>query len=104
VDHTGARVAATADGGCVAQVLSYLHPGRYPVTRLVKLDGRGQTLWDLHFRGDGDLDTPLADQVELLSDGLISLRGWIYPARNVKKAWTAVVSAGGKVVSDVVGE
>ena len=72
--------------------------------RLVKLDGRGQPLWDLHSGGDGDLDTPLSDQVELLPDGSISLTGRIYPARNVKKAWSAVVSAGGKVVSDVVGE
>jgi hypothetical protein len=104
LDHTGARVAATADGGCVAQIFSYVHPGRYPVTRLVKLDAKGKTLWEHQFRGEGDLDTPLADHVEFLPDGSISLTGRIYPAQNVKKPWTAVVSGSGAVLSDVTGE
>jgi hypothetical protein len=104
LDHTGARVAATADGGCVAQIFSYVNPGRYPNTRLVKLDAKGKTLWELQLRGGGDLDTPLADRLELLPDESISLGGRIYPARNVEKKWRAVVSAEGKVLSDVTGD
>jgi hypothetical protein len=104
LDHTGARVAATSDGGCVAQVYSHVHPGRYPNTRLVKLDGRGKTLWEVQFRGDGDLDTPLGDRFELLADGSISISGRIYTAKDVKKSWSAVVSGAGAVLSDAVGD
>jgi hypothetical protein len=103
-EQTGARVAATADGGCVAQLYSYVRAGRYPNTRLVKLDAEGKTLWELQFRGGGELDTPLADRVELLPDGSISLAGRIYPAKNVEKKWTAVVSGAGKVLSDVTAD
>jgi hypothetical protein len=103
-EHTGARVAATADGGCVAQVYSYARASGSPNTRLVKLDAKGKTLWELQFRGGGGLDTPLADRVELLPDGSISLAGRIYPAKDVEKKWTAVVSGAGKLLSDVTGE
>jgi hypothetical protein len=104
LDHTGARVAATADGGCIAQVFSYVDPGRHPVTRLVKLDAKGRTAWEVRFRGDGGLDTPLTDRIEQRPDGTVALSGRIYPERDVKKAWSAEVSPEGKVLSDIVGE
>jgi hypothetical protein len=102
-DYEGGGVAATPDGGCVTNILSYVHPGRYPVTRLVKLDAAGKTLWDHQFRGDGGPETPLGDRFELLPDGSVAITGRYYYANKEKPhAWKAVVNPNGKVVSGEV--
>jgi hypothetical protein len=104
LDYEGAHVAATADGGCVAHISSYVHSGRHPVTRLVKLDANGKVLWDHQFRGDGGPGTPLGDKFELLHDGSVAITGRYYDDVEGKKrhAWKAVLDPNGKVVSDEV--
>jgi hypothetical protein len=104
LDYDGAHVAATADGGCVAHIMSYVNSGRHPVTRLVKLDAKGKVLWDHHFRGDGGPGTPLGDKFELLPDGSVVITGRYYDDAEGKKehAWKAILDPKGKVVSDEV--
>lgn len=101
-DYEAGGVAATADGGCVVHVLSYVSPGAYPVARFVKLDAKGRPQWDYRFRGAGQLDTPLADVTRLLPDGHVRASGRIYPAKDVKKAWSAELDEKGRVVFDRV--
>jgi hypothetical protein len=104
LDYDGARVAATADGGCIAHIMSYVRSGRHPVTRLVKLDAKGKVLWDHHFRGDGGPKTPLGDTFELLPDGSVVITGRYYDDVEGKQghSWKAVLDPNGKVVSDEV--
>lgn len=104
LDYEGGTIAATPDGGCVAQIISYVHPGRAPVTRLVKLDAKGKVLWDHQFRGDGGPKTPLGDHFELLPDGSVLITGRYYDDVNntQKHDWKAVLDPNGKVVSDEV--
>ncbi|MFL5351070.1 MAG: hypothetical protein ACJ8AN_00415 [Archangium sp.] len=104
LDYEGGTVAATPEGGCVAQILSYVHPGRYPVTRLVKLNAKGKVLWDYQFRGDGGPHTPLGDHFELRPDGSVLITGRYYDDvyDKQKHDWKAVLDPNGKVVSDEV--
>jgi hypothetical protein len=104
LDYGNGTVAATPDGGCVAQIPSYVHPGRHPVTRLVKLNAKGKVLWDHPFRGDGGPQTPLGDRFELLPDGSVSITGRSYDDvyGKQKHDWKAVLDPNGKVVSDEV--
>ncbi|MFY0562395.1 hypothetical protein ACN28E_01020 [Archangium lansingense] len=102
LDYEGGTVAATPDGGCVAQIVSYVHPGRPPVTRLVKLNAKGKVLWDHQFRGDGGPGTPLGDHFELLPDGSVLITGRYYDdvENKQKHDWKAVLDPNGKVVSE----
>lgn len=103
LDYEGGSLAATADGGCVVHVISYVHPARNPVARLVKLDASGKTLWDTRFKGDGGKDSPLADRCELSPSGAVTLTGRItLAAEEQQRQWKAVVDANGKVLSDDV--
>lgn len=102
VDYEAGGVAATADGGCVVHVMSYVSAGAAPVVRVVKLDAAGRVQWDFRFRGAGGLNTPLADVTQLLPNGHVALSGRLYPAKDVKKAWSAELDPKGQVVFDRV--
>lgn len=104
LDYEAGGVAATADGGCVVHVMSYVNPGAAPVARVVKLDASGRVTWDYRFRGAGGLDTPLPDVMRLLPNGNVALSGRLYPAKDVKKAWSAELDPSGKVVFDRVDD
>lgn len=99
-EQAGGVLAPTADDGCVAYFLSYLHPAHDPSARLVRLDRDGKILWDLNFPGGGAANAPYAnDGLELRPDGSVLLKGIVRVARGVERPWTGVVSAGGKLVS-----
>ncbi len=105
VDYTGAAVAVTPEGGCIANVMSYVNPGRYPVTRLVKLDAAGKVVWDHQFRGDGTVDSPVGDKYEFRPDGSVAITGRIALADEKKeRRWLGIIDADGKVVTDEVVE
>jgi hypothetical protein len=99
-EQAGGVLSPTADDGCVAYFLSYLHPAHDPSARLVRLDRDGKVLWDLNFPGEGAANAPYAnDGLELRSDGSVLLKGIVRVSRGVERPWTGVVSAGGKLVS-----
>ncbi|MBX5484698.1 MAG: hypothetical protein IRZ16_22985 [Myxococcaceae bacterium] len=104
LDYGGGKVAVTSDGGCVVQVASYVHPGRHPVVRLVRLDAKGKILWDRRFRGSGGVESPIGDRFELLPDGSVSITGRYYEDRyeRVKHTWKGRVDAQGQIVLDQV--
>jgi hypothetical protein len=104
LDHTGARVAATSDGGCIAQLYSYVHPGQSPHTRLVKLDAKGRVLWDFAFQGAGGGVPPLGDRFELLTDGAVAVTGRTHPDPAQSSPWAAVLGPDGKLRSSGVGK
>ncbi len=99
-EQAGGVLAPTTDDGCVAYFLSYTNPAANPSARLVRLDAKGKILWDLNFAGDGAPNSPYAnDGLELRPDGSVLLKGIVRVSRGVEQPWTAVVSAGGKLVS-----
>lgn len=99
LDYEGGQVAALPDGGCVADVVSYVHPSSHPVTRLVRLDANGKVLWDYHFRGGRQR---IGDRYELLPDLSISITGRLYEGGDKYRPWKAVLDKNGKVLSDEV--
>lgn len=103
-DYEAGGVAVLPDGGCVVHVLSYVAPGGYAVTRFLRLDAKGKTLWDYRFRGAGGLNTPVADRVQLLPSGGVHVEGRVATAKDVEKKWSAELDAKGKVLFDRVEE
>lgn len=103
LDYVGRQVAAMEDGGCVAEIVSYIRPGIPPVVRLVRLDANGKVLWDHDFRGIGRPGAQIGDRFELLPDGSVAITGRYYARPEEKPhVWKAVVDPKGKVVSDEV--
>lgn len=104
LDYEGGSLAPTADGGCIVWIASYVHPARHPVTRIVKLDANGKTLWEHRFRGNGGAKTALGDNFELLPDGSVSITGRYYEDREdkIRHEWKAVLDTKGKVVVDTM--
>ena len=104
LDYEGGSVAPTADGGCIAFVLSYVHPARGAVARFVKLDKKGRVVWDRQLRGDGRVNTPFPSQlVQMTAKGSIVLVGHI-GAASAMHAWAGELDKNGRVVADKVGE
>jgi hypothetical protein len=100
MDYEAASLAQAPDGGYLTYILSYVHPGRGATTRIVKLDSQGKILWDKDFGGDGRLNTPFAQDVRLLPQGTLSLKGHVYLKKGVMSAWSAEVDGHGKILSD----
>ncbi len=103
LDYEGGSLAPTPDGGCVAFILSYVHPARGASTRLVRLKSSGDKAWDYHFRGQGRLNTPFADSLQLLASGATSIQGHIYLTKGSLTRWSAEVDSTGKVTSEQPG-
>jgi hypothetical protein len=98
--QAGGVLTPTPDDGCVAYFLSYVTPAYGASARLVRLDAAGKILWDLNFTPEGKPNAPYAnDGLELRPDGSVLLKGIVVVSKGVEKPWTAVVSAGGKLVS-----
>jgi hypothetical protein len=75
------------------------------VTRLLKLDGSGKTLWERQLRGNGGAHTPFPQTFELTKKGTIVMKGHIYQDRSeTAYGWEGEVDASsGKLLSDRVG-
>lgn len=102
LDFEGASAVEVA-GGYIIYILSYVHPARGSVARLVRLDPAGNTLWDTRLRGDGRAGTPFPQNVRLV-DALLILDGHIYKdASETAYGWSGSVSLEGSVLSDEVG-
>ena len=102
LDFEGAS-AVELDDGYVVYVLSYVHPARGGVVRLLRLDRKGTVVWDLRLRGQGRDNTPFAQNVRL-QQGQLSLDGHIYKdSSDTAYGWKGTVSLDGKVQSDEVG-
>jgi hypothetical protein len=102
LDYEGASAAELEDG-YVVYVLSYVHPARGAVVRLLRLDRKGGVVWDLKLRGQGRENTPFAQDVRL-HQGQIFLDGHIYKdSSDTAYGWQGTVSLGGKLLSDDVG-
>lgn len=102
VDYEGAS-AVEVDDGYLVYVLSYVHPGRGAVARLVRIDGKGGVVWDLKLRGQGRENTPFPQNVRL-HQGQLLLDGHIYKdSSDTAYGWTGSVSLDGKLLSDEVG-
>ena len=84
-------------------MLSYVHPARGAVVRLLRLDRKGGVVWDLKLRGQGKENTPFAQNVRL-QRGQILLDGHIYKdSSDTAYGWKGSVSLDGKLLSDEVG-
>lgn len=102
LDYEGAS-AIEVDGGYVVYVLSYVHPARGAVVRLLRVDRSGGVVWDTRFRGQGRENTPFAQTVRL-HQGVLVLEGHIYKdSSETAWGWKATVSLDGKVLSDEIG-
>jgi len=102
LDYEGAS-AVEIDDGYVVYILSYVHPARGAVVRLVRIDRTGKVVWDLRLRGQGREDTPFAQTARLVG-GQISLDGHIYKdASDTAYGWQGAVSLDGKLIRDEVG-
>ncbi|MBE7482244.1 MAG: hypothetical protein HS104_19980 [Polyangiaceae bacterium] len=102
LDYEGAS-AAELDDGYVVYVLSYVHPGRGAVVRLLRIDLQGAVVWDTKLRGQGKENTPFAQNVRLRQDKLF-LDGHIYKdSSDTAYGWTGTIGLDGKVLSDEVG-
>jgi len=98
--QAGGVLTPTPDDGCVAYFLSYVTPAYGASARLVRLDAAGKILWDLNFTPEGNPNAPYAnDGLTLRPDGSVELKGVVVQSKGVEKPWTAVVSAGGKLLS-----
>lgn len=102
-EYVGARVALMDDGRVVAHVFDYYHPGGYPASRIVMHGRDGKTLWEHRLGGKGGPGTPLPDTYDV-RDGNIVMTGRFYRARNAEVPWRKVLSAEGKVVSEMIGQ
>lgn len=103
LDFEAGGVAATADGGCVVHLLSYVHGGSPPVAQFVKLDAAGRTQWATQFPGGGGPLTRIADVAQLLPDGSVAVTGRVSTAHNAGR-WRGALDANGKITLDRAGE
>lgn len=107
-EFEGCSAVATADGGFILFVLSYIASNRGPRTRLVKLDGNGRVVWDFQGRGNGGLDTPVATSLKLTASGSVQLVGHVYVSASADpraaRKWQAEVDAQGKLLHEEVGD
>jgi hypothetical protein len=106
-ESEGGSAVATPDGGFILFILAYIEANRGPRTRLVKLDGKGQVVWDWQGRGNGGRDTPLATSLKLTASGSIELTGHVYvsssPDPRLAREWRAEVDAHGKLLHEQGG-
>ncbi len=107
-EFEGGSAVATADGGFILFVLSYIASNRGPRTRLVKLEGNGRVVWDWQGRGNGGLDTPVATWLKLAAGGSVQLVGHVYVSASADpraaRKWQAEVDAQGKLLHEEVGD
>lgn len=103
LDYEGASAIELPDG-YVVYVLSYVHPSRGAVVRLLRLDRQGEIVWDRRFRGQGGVNTPFAQYVQLVGDKLL-LDGHMYKDKTeTAYGWKGILSLEGKIEKDEVGE
>lgn len=108
-DYEAASAIEVAPNRFVIYILSYVHPKRGSVTRLLLIDGkrRGKKIWHRQFRGTGGPHTPFPQTVQLTSKGTLVLKGHIYKRGGEKQiyGWTGVVDVKtGRVLSDKIGQ
>ena len=102
LDYEAASAVELPDG-YIVYILSYVHPARGSVTRLVRLDRGGGKVWDTRLRGEGRDHTPFPQDVRLVGNAL-TLEGHIYKdASDTAYGWRGTVSLDGKVLTDEVG-
>jgi hypothetical protein len=102
LDYEGASAIEVSDG-FIVYILSYVHPARGSVARLLRLSPKGDKVWDTRLRGNGREGTPFPQNVRLVGSELL-LDGHIYKdASDTAYGWRGSVSLEGKVLSDEVG-
>ncbi len=102
LDYEGASAVEVSDG-YIVYILSYVHPARGSVARLLRLSPDGDKVWDTRLRGNGRQDTPFPQTVRLVGSELL-LEGHIYKdASDTAYGWRGTVSLEGKVLTDEVG-
>ncbi len=102
LDYEGASAVELSDG-YIVYILSYVHPARGSVVRLLRLDQSGKKVWDTKLRGNGRAGTPHPQDFQLV-DSKIVMEGHIYKdATETAYGWRGSVSLDGKVLSDEVG-
>ncbi|MCC6901728.1 MAG: hypothetical protein IT377_22345 [Polyangiaceae bacterium] len=102
LDYEGASAAELTDG-YVVYILSYVHPARGSVTRLLRLDQSGRKVWDTRLRGEGQAHTPFPQNVRL-TGSVLAMDGHIYKdASDTAYGWKGTVDLDGKVLSDEIG-
>jgi hypothetical protein len=100
-----AASAIEIDDGYLVHILSYVHPAKGSVTRLLKLSRRGEVVWDRRLRGKGDNNTPFPQTVQLTKSGTLVMKGHIYLDHDRKAyGWKGEVDGMGRVTLDEVGE
>lgn len=98
----GRGAVALSDGGFYLDLGPYANPATANQIWLLKLDGNGNTVWELLFRGLGNDNNPVADRMQLGPDNSILIFGHIYPTladirAEKSRGWTAEVTASGKL-------
>ena len=102
LDYEGASAVELSDG-YIVYILSYVHPARGSVVRLLRLDQAGKKLWDTKLRGNGRAGTPHPQNFQLV-DSKIVMDGHIYKdSSETAYGWRGSVDLDGKVLSDEVG-
>ena len=102
----GASAAETTDGFFYINTQVYWNPSTMGQIWILKLDQSGNQIWEMVFRGFGNDNNPAADRLQLTNENGIHIKGHIYPTLQDMRSekshpWTALISADGKVVSDV---
>lgn len=97
LDYEGGQLAALPDGGCVADVVSYVTPGAAPTTRVVRLASDGKVLWDYAFQGGR---ARIGDRYELLPDLSVVITGRVHQGGDKYTPWKAILDKNGKVIAE----
>jgi hypothetical protein len=108
-DYEAASAIEVAPDRFVVYILSYVHPARSSVTRLLLIDDkkRGKVIWHRQLRGNGGPRTPFPQTVALISKNRLLLKGHIYTRRGERHiyGWTGIVDAKtGRVLSEKTGQ
>jgi len=105
----GHSAVEAADGSFYVDMGPFTYPSAGHQLWVLKLDAKGNMIWDVLFRGTGNANNPAADRLALNNRGGINIYGHIYPTLADLKAersrgWTAEISPDGKVLSDVTAK
>ncbi len=102
LDYEGASAVELSDG-YIVYILSYVHPARGSVVRLLRIDQKGTKVWDTKLRGNGRAGTPHPQNLQLV-DQKVVMDGHIYKdTTETAYGWSGSIDLDGNVLSDQVG-
>lgn len=104
VDYEFGDATETPEHDLVVGFRCYVHPGRNPVYRFLRLAPSGSIVWDVLLRGTGGTYTPQLKTARLTERGSLALEGLIYTGGGPHpNQWRGEISRDGKLLSDRVG-